>query len=238
MAVDGRPTIGITADVARDAKGRVRHQVAAAYVEAVVAAGGLPLVLPADDAIRADLLRSVDGVVMTGGDDIDMRAFGVPLHAQAQPMDPVRQSAEFALLRALDRAPRMPVLGICLGMQLVARESFEHGHHEGLGWVDARIERLAPAGGLKVPHVGWNSLRFPAGDWLFEGVNPTEANFYFVHSYHMVCADPSDRLATTDYGGEVTAVVRRGDLTVMQFHPEKSQDNGLRLLGNWVRRYA
>jgi glutamine amidotransferase len=131
-----------------------------------------------------------------------------------------------------------PLLGICLGMQLVARESFEHGHHEGLGWVDARIERLAPAGGLKVPHVGWNSLRFPAGDWLFEGVNPTEANFYFVHSYHMVCADPSDRLATTDYGGEVTAVVRRGDLTVMQFHPEKSQDNGLRLLGNWVRRYA
>jgi glutamine amidotransferase len=131
-----------------------------------------------------------------------------------------------------------PLLGICLGMQLVARESFEHGHHEGLGWVDARIERLAPAGGLKVPHVGWNSLRFPAGDWLFEGVNPSEANFYFVHSYHMVCTDPTDRLATTDYGGEVTAVVRRGDLTVMQFHPEKSQDNGLRLLGNWVRRYA
>ncbi len=131
-----------------------------------------------------------------------------------------------------------PLLGICLGMQLVARESFEHGHHEGLGWVDARIERLAPAGGLKVPHVGWNSLRFPVGDWLFEGVNPAEANFYFVHSYHMVCADPADRLATTDYGGDVTAVVRRGDLTVMQFHPEKSQDNGLRLLGNWVRRYA
>ncbi len=131
-----------------------------------------------------------------------------------------------------------PLLGICLGMQLVARESFEHGHHEGLCWVDARIERLAPAGGLKVPHVGWNSLRFPAGDWLFEGVNPSEANFYFVHSYHMVCTDPTDRLATTDYGGEVTAVVRRGDLTVMQFHPEKSQDNGLRLLGNWVRRYA
>jgi glutamine amidotransferase len=131
-----------------------------------------------------------------------------------------------------------PLLGICLGMQLVARESFEHGHHEGLGWVDARIERLAPAGGLKVPHVGWNSLQFPADDWLFEGVNPAEANFYFVHSFHMVCADPSDRLATTDYGGPVTAVVRRGNITVMQFHPEKSQDNGLRLLGNWVRRYA
>ena len=131
-----------------------------------------------------------------------------------------------------------PLLGICLGMQLVARESFEHGHHQGLGWVDAHIERLAPAGGLKVPHVGWNSLQFPADDWLFEGVNPAEANFYFVHSFHMVCADPSDRLATTDYGGPVTAVVRRGNITVMQFHPEKSQDNGLRLLGNWVRRYA
>lgn len=146
-----------------------------------------------------------------------------------------------ALVEPLGRMVRdggKPLLGICLGMQLVARESFEHGHHQGLGWVDARIERLAPAGGLKVPHVGWNSLQFPAGDWLFEGVNPVEANFYFVHSFHMVCADPSDRLATTDYGGPVTAVVRRGNITVMQFHPEKSQDNGLRLLGNWVRRYA
>jgi len=153
-------------------------------------------------------------------------------------MQALRAQALVEPLGRLVRDGGKPLLGICLGMQLVARESFEHGHHAGLGWVDARIERLAPTGGLKVPHVGWNSLQFPADDWLFEGVNPAEANFYFVHSFHMVCADPSDRLATTDYGGPVSAVVRRGNITVMQFHPEKSQDNGLRLLGNWVRRYA
>ena len=129
---------------------------------------------------------------------------------------------------------RKPLLGVCLGMQLVAKESVEHGHHQGLGWVDARIERLTPAAPLKVPHVGWNSLNFPAEDWLFDGIRQKEANFYFVHSYHMVCADPQDRIATTDYGGDVTAVVRRGNIVVMQFHPEKSQDNGLRLLQNWV----
>jgi glutamine amidotransferase len=129
---------------------------------------------------------------------------------------------------------RKPVLGICLGMQLVAKESFEHGHHQGLCWVDARIERLTPAAPLKVPHVGWNSLDFPAQDWLFEGIRQKEANFYFVHSFHMVCADRQDRLATTDYGGDVTAVVRHNNILVMQFHPEKSQDNGLRLLQNWV----
>ena len=129
---------------------------------------------------------------------------------------------------------RKPLLGVCLGMQLVAKESVEHGHHQGLGWVDARIGRLTPAAPLKVPHVGWNSLNFPAEDWLFDGIRQKEANFYFVHSYHMVCADPQDRIATTDYGGDVTAVVRRDNIVVMQFHPEKSQDNGLRLLQNWV----
>lgn len=127
-----------------------------------------------------------------------------------------------------------PLLGICLGMQLVGKDSVEHGHHVGLGWIDAHIQKLQPAAALKVPHVGWNELRFPENDWLFKGLRPAEANFYFVHSYHMVCADPLDRLATTDYGGEVVAVIRRNNIVAMQFHPEKSQDNGLRLLQNWV----
>lgn len=127
-----------------------------------------------------------------------------------------------------------PLLGICLGMQLVAKDSVEHGRHAGLGWIDAHIQKLQPVAALKVPHVGWNALRFPEGDWLFKGLRPAEANFYFVHSYHMVCADPDDRLATTDYGGEVVAVIRRNNIVAMQFHPEKSQDNGLRLLQNWV----
>lgn len=149
-------------------------------------------------------------------------------------MQAMRQKAVIAPLSRQVMELRKPLLGICLGMQLVARESVEHGMHKGLGWLDARVERLAPAGPLKVPHVGWNSLNFPEDDWLFEGIRRQEANFYFVHSFHMVCANPEDLLATTDYGGDVTAVVRRGNVLAMQFHPEKSQDNGLRLLQNWV----
>lgn len=130
---------------------------------------------------------------------------------------------------------KKPVLGICLGMQLFARTSNEHGLHRGLGWIDADIRRLETQHPLKVPHVGWNDLNFTADDWLFRGVRPSEANFYFVHSYHMVCHRPGDRIATIDYGGPITAVVRSGNLVAAQFHPEKSQDNGLKLLGNWVR---
>lgn len=129
---------------------------------------------------------------------------------------------------------KKPILGICLGMQLFARSSSEHGEHRGLGWIDADIRRLKVQGSLKVPHVGWNDLQFPVGDWLFEGIRPAEANFYFVHSFHMVCHRPSDQLATIDHGGKVTAVVRVDNLLAVQFHPEKSQDNGLKLLGNWV----
>lgn len=132
-------------------------------------------------------------------------------------------------------AAKKPVLGICLGMQLFAKTSVEHGEHRGLGWIDADIRRLEVPPPIKVPHVGWNDLHFPANDWLFEGIRPGQANFYFVHSFHMVCHNAVDQLATTDYGGPVTAVVRSGNLVAAQFHPEKSQDNGLKLLGNWVR---
>ena len=144
---------------------------------------------------------------------------------------------ERELDHVLDRqalALKKPMLGICLGMQLFAKSSAEHGQHEGLGWIDADIRRMEVERPLKVPHVGWNALLFPEDDWLFKGLRPAEANFYFVHSFHMVCHDQSDLLATTDYGGAITAVVRSGNLVATQFHPEKSQDNGLKMLANWV----
>lgn len=131
------------------------------------------------------------------------------------------------------RERRKPTLGICLGMQLVARSSDEHGTHEGLGWIDAHVQKLDVAP-LKVPHVGWNELHFDPADPLFKGLRNDEANVYFVHSHHMVCTNPQDCIATTDYGVPVTAVVRHDNVTAMQFHPEKSQDNGLRLLQNWI----
>jgi len=134
----GQPRIGITADVERDARGRARHQVAGAYVDAVVAAGGLPVILPADESVRERLLAAVDGVLLTGGDDIDVRGFGIELHPEAKVMDPLRQSADFGLLHALDRDPRKPVLGICLGMQLM-------GLHRGARLIQHLGDSLADA---------------------------------------------------------------------------------------------
>jgi glutamine amidotransferase len=177
-----------------------------------------------------DVVVTDDAQVMDDADRIVLPGVG----AFGDAMQAMHQRGVIAPLNRQVHEFRKPVLGICLGMQLVAKESVEHGHHQGLGWVDARIERLKPAAPLKVPHVGWNSLDFPAQDWLFEGIRQKEANFYFVHSSHMVCTNPQDCLATTDYGGDVTAVVRHDNIVVMQFHPEKSQDNGLRLLQNWV----
>ncbi|MBI2307928.1 MAG: imidazole glycerol phosphate synthase subunit HisH [Rhodocyclales bacterium] len=177
-----------------------------------------------------DVIVTDDPLAMDDADRIVLPGVG----AFGDAMQAMHQRGVIVPLNRQVLELRKPLLGICLGMQLVAKESVEHGHHQGLGWVDARIERLTPASPLKVPHVGWNSLDFPARDWLFEGIRQKEANFYFVHSFHMVCANPQDRIATTDYGGDVTAVVRHGNIVVMQFHPEKSQDNGLRLLQNWV----
>lgn len=114
-----RPRIGITADFVSDDQGRSRHQVRSTYIEAVMAAGGIPLILPADETIHHDLGHTVDGVLIIGGDDIDTRPFGIPLHPLAKVMQPARQQAEFSLLRALDQEPKIPVLGICLGMQLM-----------------------------------------------------------------------------------------------------------------------
>ena len=178
----------------------------------------------ADAVVTADHdeLRAAERIVLPG-----VGAFGDAMVA-------IRERDLQGVLNELALERRKPILGVCLGMQLFAKSSSEHGEHDGLGWIDADVRRLAVAPTLSVPHVGWNDLTFPTSDWLFKGIRPTEANFYFVHSFHMVCHQPRDLLATTDYGGPVTAVVRAGNLIATQFHPEKSQDNGLTLLRNWL----
>ena len=127
-----------------------------------------------------------------------------------------------------------PFLGICVGMQLLATVGREFGDHAGLGWIPGEVVRMTPSDpALKIPHMGWNELSFARPHPLFEGL---EANphAYFVHSYTIRPADPAHILATTDYGGAFTAAVGRDNIAGTQFHPEKSQKAGLRILGNFL----
>ncbi len=129
---------------------------------------------------------------------------------------------------------RVPFLGICLGFQLIARESTEYGLNAGLGWIDARVVRLTPADtGLRIPHVGWNGLAQKSASPLFREI-PEDALFYYVHSYCMRPADSSVVTGECDYGGPFTASVGRDNIHAVQFHPEKSQRHGLKLLENFL----
>ena len=126
-----------------------------------------------------------------------------------------------------------PLLGICLGMQLICRKSHEDGEHEGLGWVDAEVRHFSPGEGIKVPHMGWNAIDFDHSHALLAEVKPG-ADVYFVHSYYVDCADPGDSVGTTEHGIRFTSVVARGNVYGMQFHPEKSQHVGMQLLRNFA----
>ncbi len=127
-----------------------------------------------------------------------------------------------------------PILGICLGFQLIAEASEEFGTHEGLGWIKARVEKLAPDdAALRVPHVGWNELEQTAESPLYEGV-PADALFYFVHSFRLVPDDEAIVIGRCDYGGPFVAAVADRNIHGVQFHPEKSQRHGLALLGNFL----
>jgi glutamine amidotransferase len=128
-----------------------------------------------------------------------------------------------------------PLLAICLGLQVLGRRSFEGGEYEGFGWFEADVVRLEPVDrALRVPQIGWNDVSYRSGSPLFAGVLP-HADFYFVHSYHLRCDAAEDVEASCDYGGPVTAAVRKHNIFATQFHPEKSQDFGLRVLDNFVK---
>ncbi|EKE45888.1 imidazole glycerol phosphate synthase subunit HisH [Oceaniovalibus guishaninsula JLT2003] len=127
-----------------------------------------------------------------------------------------------------------PFLGICVGMQLMARTGTEYRETPGFGWIDGTVNRIVPANpALKVPHMGWNDLILDDPHPVLAGL-ATGDHAYFVHSYHMEVADPAQRLAHCDYGGPVTAVVGIANRVGTQFHPEKSQSAGLRLIANFL----
>ena len=149
--------------------------------------------------------------------------------------DAMRLLREKGMDRALGEkaAAGVPILGVCLGMQLMCRSSTENGRHPGLGWIDAEVVALQPRPGIKIPHMGWNTVRFTRSSPLVEGI-ADGTDFYFVHGYHVVCADPADVLGSCEHGQDVAAVLEHGNLYAAQFHPEKSQRGGLRLLKNFV----
>jgi glutamine amidotransferase len=127
-----------------------------------------------------------------------------------------------------------PFLGICVGQQLMATRGLEHGETMGFDWIPGDVRRIAPADpALKIPHMGWNALESLAPHPVLAGIAEGD-HAYFVHSYHLVPADPSHRVATTTHGAPITAAVARDNLFGAQFHPEKSQKTGLRLIANFL----
>jgi glutamine amidotransferase len=129
---------------------------------------------------------------------------------------------------------KKPFLGICLGLQLLAEIGEEFGEHKGFGWIKGKVRKLdVEKLGLKIPHIGWNELQIVRPSPLLAGI-PSSADFYFVHSYQLDCGDTEDLVASATYGERITAVIQHGNIFATQFHPEKSQDNGLKLLENFV----
>jgi glutamine amidotransferase len=131
-----------------------------------------------------------------------------------------------------------PFLGICVGLQLMAERGLEHGFTPGLGWIEGEVRAIEPQDpSLKIPHMGWNTLAVARQHALLEGIPTGDAglNAYFVHSYHLVPARQETLVATTDYGGPITAFVAKDNLAGSQFHPEKSQKLGLALIANFLK---
>jgi glutamine amidotransferase len=173
---------------------------------------------------RAEAVAAADRIVLPG-----VGAFGDcwrGLNALDGVVDAVNEAAI---------ARGRPFLGICVGMQLMATRGLEYGETPGLDWIAGEVDALKPADpALKIPHMGWNELEVAQPVHPVLADLPDRPHAYFVHSYAFGVRDPAQVLATTDYGGPVAAVVGRDNLVGTQFHPEKSQATGLRLLANFL----
>lgn len=141
------------------------------------------------------------------------------------------------VLDALEKAvmvDKKPFLGVCVGMQMLAEESHEQGVHKGLGWIKGKVIAIdSQKNLLKVPHMGWNELEVSSHHPILSGIK-TGDHAYFVHSYWMSCEDKSDIIASVNYGANITAVIANDNIVATQFHPEKSQQVGLKLINNFL----
>ncbi len=195
---------------------------AAKAVERAAAEAGTSLSVEVSAEARA--VRAADRIVLPGQGAFAECARGVAA------VPGLREALEEAVIER-----GRPFLGICVGMQLMASRGLEHGTHAGFGWIPGEVARITPRdAGLKVPHMGWNDLVVDrAGHPVLAGL-PTGTDVYFVHSYAIRCSDPDHVLARVDYGGMLAAVVGRDNLVGTQFHPDKSQTAGLRLIVNFL----
>lgn len=171
-----------------------------------------------------DTLASANLLILPG-----VGAFGVAMsNLQARGMDEAIR---------VQVAAGIPLLGICLGMQLLASRSAEGGDFAGLNLIPGDVLLLKEhSPGERIPHIGWNSVRYEGGnDPLLQDIS-SDTDFYFVHSYHVACVDASSAVASTPYCGGFTSVIRKGHVAGTQFHPEKSQQAGFRLLSNFLQQ--
>ncbi|MGX8010827.1 imidazole glycerol phosphate synthase subunit HisH [Mesorhizobium sp. ORM8.1] len=175
----------------------------------------------------AERVRGADRIVLPGVGAYADCADG--LHAVAGMWEAVEEVA---------LAKGRPFLGICVGMQLMSERGLEKTITNGLGWIAGDVKEIQPSDpALKIPQIGWNTVELVRKHPLFSGIEtgPKGLHAYFVHSYHLDAKNPTEVLATTDYGGPVTASVVRDNLAGTQFHPEKSQTLGLALITNFLR---
>jgi imidazole glycerol-phosphate synthase subunit HisH len=192
-----------------------------ALARAASESGGVQeIVVTSDPAVVAKAAR----IVLPG-----VGAFGDCM-AGLKALSGMIEALEHAVLKS-----GVPFLGICVGMQLLADIGREFGEHKGLGWIGGEVVRIAPHDPLlKIPHMGWNELRFERAHPLLDGIAPG-SDVYFVHSYEFQAQDAEQVIATTDYGGAITAAIGRHNIAGTQFHPEKSQAAGLKLLANFLK---
>lgn len=167
-----------------------------------------------------DAIRNASHIVLPG-----VGAFGAAMQKMRDQL-PLPELEHEVLSR------KKPFMGICVGMQVLADYGMEFGEHRGLGWIGGRVE-LLQAENLRLPHVGWNDIEKTRDSPLLEGLGAAP-DFYFVHSYRFAATDPTQVVATCDYGLKFPAIVQRGNIFGVQFHPEKSQSMGLALVRNFL----
>lgn len=196
------------------------HSAQKAFERMAAEVGGGDVVVTSD----ADVVAKADRIVLPGD--------GAFPHCRGELFG--RKALAEAMIEAVETRA-VPFMGICVGMQMLATTGHEYEETAGLGWIPGDIRRIAPSDPtLKIPHMGWNDLVIAQAHPVLDGVQ-TGDHAYFVHSYAMDVADDAHLLAHVDYGGQVTAVVGRDTIIGMQFHPEKSQAAGLRMIGNFLR---